>query len=1085
MISQAQKSSTWPSVSATERLLAAWLTLEVLSPHPLPKKEELATQNRKVVHLDECPDPWHNEIYRKLDGEEELYWMIYLGELDLTRAYKNILETFKDELIDEREKVEGWTTLAVVLLDEHGHPIPGSTFLSSFAWGYGRILAGQPKELGGFIEDEGRIKAEMDRKLILQDIRGEIIPLGPKDLAMVTDELIKTLNLPADEVSRSSIAVRIPQRKGQKTPEPELLNSFFLGDLLRVQQMFREGNVGRALSTYLGVEAIRERQDVVQDRNLLEDTLAPGRMPLTRWPGRGRHPLYLMQQAAVNHIVRELADCGLVAVNGPPGTGKTTLLRDIVAKVVLDRAIVMSQFDDPATAFRPLERDSYLYRLDERLLGHEIVVASSNNKAVENISREIPSSAAIADDFNPPLCYFRSISDALAASGQRLVDGKTWGLAAAVLGNSDNRWAFRKTFWNSIKRGIRPYLWHAQGREVFYVKGEEDNAKDDVVHHVDDDGEELCIPRSVLIDKPPYGRNEALACWDTARQDFLVKLERVRELQKKAQDAHTAVRQEAEESQRAADAVQALAIARGKLILAEERETIVRRLHERALDNERKAVEDRSIVDRIRPGFVTRLIRPRINREWRHRLTVAVDAVAKAREEEKRNRVEVERAQSELDVAKAEVLRAETERIEAEQALTEIRQAIDEGKRLIKENFVDQIFWQRDAATVQKSSPWLFTELQLARDDLFAASFELHRAFIGAAAEYLHSNLRKWFDVMSRKPLTHEQEPVRQSLWASLFMVVPVVSTTFASTSSLFAGLEKEQISWLLIDEAGQAAPQQAVGAIWRARRAVVIGDPLQIEPVVLIPEKLVNAIFKEFDISPDKWAAPTVSAQILADRASWFGTTIRSTLGDIWVGSPLRVHRRCEDPMFSISNNVAYGRLMVYGTESGSSQIGEILKDSRWIVIEGESKGKWSSKEGEMVLRMLRQLLKAEIRDPDIFFITPFRIVSTQLREMIMSDERIRECFLQDLEKWTERRVGTIHTFQGKEADTVVLVLGAPGENSAGARRWASKSPNLLNVAVTRAKRRLYVVGSLEAWQNKDYFQYLASTLRKVNGKD
>ena len=43
---------------------------------------------------------------------------------------------------------------------------------------------------------------------------------------------------------------------------------------------------------------------------------------------------------------------------------------------------------------------------------------------------------------------------------------------------------------------------------------------------------------------------------------------------------------------------------------------------------------------------------------------------------------------------------------------------------------------------------------------------------------------------------------------------------------------------------------------------------------------------------------------------------------------------------------------------------------------------------------------------------------------------------------------------------------------------RWAARKPNLLNVAVSRAKRRLYVIGDRAAWSQQRFFGAVAQTL-------
>jgi superfamily I DNA and/or RNA helicase len=72
---------------------------------------------------------------------------------------------------------------------------------------------------------------------------------------------------------------------------------------------------------------------------------------------------------------------------------------------------------------------------------------------------------------------------------------------------------------------------------------------------------------------------------------------------------------------------------------------------------------------------------------------------------------------------------------------------------------------------------------------------------------------------------------------------------------------------------------------------------------------------------------------------------------------------------------------------------------------------------------------------------------------------------------------VGTVHTFQGKQADIVFMILGLD-EKCAGAAGFATRRPNLLNVAITRAKHRCYIVGAAGIWGAGGYFGYAREML-------
>ncbi|MGB2553699.1 hypothetical protein ACPF04_11160, partial [Campylobacter sp. MOP51] len=68
-------------------------------------------------------------------------------------------------------------------------------------------------------------------------------------------------------------------------------------------------------------------------------------------------------------------------------------------------------------------------------------------------------------------------------------------------------------------------------------------------------------------------------------------------------------------------------------------------------------------------------------------------------------------------------------------------------------------------------------------------------------------------------------------------------------------------------------------------------------------------------------------------------------------------------------------------------------------------------------------------------------------------------------------------HTMQGQEAVIIIFILGG---GSAGARAWASAKPNLLNVALTRAKHYIYIIGDRLAWGELRYFSVALNHIRE-----
>ena len=346
------------------------------------------------------------------------------------------------------------------------------------------------------------------------------------------------------------------------------------------------------------------------------------------------------------------------------------------------------------------------------------------------------------------------------------------------------------------------------------------------------------------------------------------------------------------------------------------------------------------------------------------------------------------------------------------------------------------------------SNPWFGEDYRIAQSKLFIKALAVRKQFLYEnrknikAATIIWSNQNKYL----------EKKNIIVAAWDWINLTIPVISSTFASFSRMCKNLGVNTLGHLFIDEAGQALPQASVGAIFRSRNVCVVGDPSQIKPVLTLDANILGMLSTHFGVN-EKYLSDSASTQTLVDSASRYGFYRETDMNDdSWIGIPLWVHRRCNYPMFTISNEISYNGFMVQGKKEDGK--------ANWYNIKGKANNKYVKEQGDFLMKKLQSMIEQNPAIIDksqkdiVYVISPFKNVAYQLAQ------KLKEIgFTRYDEQGKPTNIGTIHTFQGKEAPIVFMVLGADTQSS-GAARWAVDEPNMMNVAATRAKKEFYVIG-------------------------
>ncbi|WP_109003336.1 caspase, EACC1-associated type [Streptomyces rishiriensis] len=257
----------------------------------------------------------------------------------------------------------------------------------------------------------------------------------------------------------------------------------------------------------------------------------------------------------------------------------------------------------------------------------------------------------------------------------------------------------------------------------------------------------------------------------------------------------------------------------------------------------------------------------------------------------------------------------------------------------------------------------------------------------------------------------------------------------------------------VVIDEASQCAIPHVLPLLFRARRALVIGDPMQLTHITKTsPHR--EALIRRGNGLRSEWLE---KHHLAYRRHSAFHAAERSAGGTLLLDE----HFRCHPHIAAISNDLFYdGGLTVLTDTRGRPALPRPAVI--WTNVPGRATrpplgGSWVNEdEIQKAHASINYLLEQLPPEASVGVVTPFAPQAEALRRRLQpyDEERLR--------------IGTVHTFQGGERDVMVFTLVAGDGMHPGAVEWVGGQLNLWNVAVTRARSHLIVVGDKERWRKR-----------------
>lgn len=311
-----------------------------------------------------------------------------------------------------------------------------------------------------------------------------------------------------------------------------------------------------------------------------------------------------------------------------------------------------------------------------------------------------------------------------------------------------------------------------------------------------------------------------------------------------------------------------------------------------------------------------------------------------------------------------------------------------------------------------------------------------------------------------------------------------VVAGTLVGIGYRGAGVVQNIFDWVIIDEAGRAAPSELAVAMQAGHRVLLVGDHLQLPPT--FSEEVKESIKQRFSVGNDSTLFGSDFERIFdSDYGRKVGTTLLSQyrmapdigelVSDCFYKGELETGRGAPPEYYDLLPEHLSKQVHWLDT----STLGERGLEQR----SDNGEDKWNQAEARVVMELLRQIVESEEfmafleedlqpQEPPIGIICMYG----KQRELI-DQMKAEATWLGGARRLV--KVDTVDSYQGKE--NRIIILSTVRNNSRQVPGFL-RSPNRINVAMSRAMERLFIVGASKMWRGRNSALPLGRVLTKID---